>query len=52
MICAKVVKDTKREKSLRDSLNKVGDILKEESWTTRSKHVTIKELEDKIVALS
>ena len=52
MICAIVVKATNIERRLKEALNKVGDLLKAEKWTTRTKKVIIKELEDKIVTLS
>ena len=52
MIYVEVVKSTKTKKILRESLRKVEDILKEYKWTTRSKKVTFKEMEKKIVALS
>ena len=52
MICADVVKSTKIENMLREYLNKVGYILKDEKLTTRAKQVTTKELEEKMVNLS
>ena len=45
MICAEVVKSTKIEKRLREYLNKVSDMLKDEKWKTKAKHVTIKDIE-------
>ena len=52
MICADVVKSTKIENMLREYLNKVGYILKDEKLTTRAKQVTTTELEEKMVNLS
>ena len=52
MIYVEVVRANKIEKRLRESLNKVGYLLKVEKWTTKSKEMIIKELEDKIVSLS
>jgi len=52
MICVEVVKSTKIEKRIRESLNKVGYLLKYLKYTARAKKLTIKELEDKIVNLS
>ena len=51
MICAEVAKSTKTKLRLKESLNKSGDLLKVEIWTTREKLVTIKELEEIIVTL-
>lgn len=52
MICVELVKSTKIEKRIRESLKKVGYLLKYEKCTTIAKQVTIKELEEKIVNLS
>ena len=46
IICSEVVKATKIENILRESLNKVSELLKDEKWTTKAKHVTIKELDE------
>ena len=51
MIYAEVLKATKIEKRMRESLSKVGDLLKVEKWATRDKQIAIKELEEKIVVL-
>ena len=37
---------------MRKSINKVGDLLKAKKWTTWAKQVTIKGLEENIVAMS
>ena len=51
MICVYVDTFTNTERRSKESLNKVGDLLKVEKWTTISNKVTINGLEENIASL-
>ena len=51
MICLYGDRFTNTERRLKESLNKVGDLLKVEKWTTIANKVTIKGLEENTASL-